>query len=121
MSLRLQRRGKLQSPEWYKQSFGTWPYSFDIMDILRGVIPEALLGGAAGAVSKKNPAIVGGLVGAASAAIARSQILAEITFYPEEYVELPPEVVTHNVFLILFQSVLAGLAGAGLSMLATRL
>jgi hypothetical protein len=123
MSLRLQRKfarataatpapAPLQVP-WYKQSIGSWPYSFDVMDILRGVIPQAVLGGIAGKLAKNVWA--GAAFGATAAALSRAQIWIELRAYPEEF---KPEVSTgpgydaHNAFLIAFESALAALGGA---------
>jgi hypothetical protein len=105
---------------WYKTTFGSWPYSFDVMDILRGVIPQAIIGGAAGILA--DNIVAGVAIGAASAAISRAQVWTELRAYPEEFKPETltlPDVDTHNAFLILFQSALAGLGG-GLITWGTR-
>lgn len=101
-----------------RQVVGTWPYSFDYMDIARGVVPQAILGGVAGALTKKVS--VRGAFGAASAALSRAQVWSETKLYPEEFKPevLTPEFDQHNIFLTLLNAGLAGLGGAGLTALA---
>jgi hypothetical protein len=104
--------------EWWKSGFGTYPYSFDVMDILRGVIPQTLLGTFVGKSCRNNT--MAAIVGASSAALSRGQTLTEILFYPEEFAALPENTAEHNVFLIFFNAVLAGLASFGLSSLLVK-
>ena len=111
--MRLRKIGVDAQVPWYKTSFGSWPYSFDVMDILRGVIPQAIIGGAAGILADNIAA--GAAIGAASAAVSRAQVWIELRAYPEEFkpeTVTMPDVDTHNAFLMLIQSALAGLGGA---------
>lgn len=105
---------------WYKTTIGSWPFSFDVADLLR-VIPEGVLGGVAGYFAEpKKAVLVSGSVGAAAGALARGQIIIETLAYPEEFQSLPPDCLTHGVFIAALDALVAGAIGAGISYLLRR-
>ena len=83
------RKAKKYSPQepeevpWYKTSYGEYPYSTDVLDILRAV-PAGILGGGVGAVLVEEPekaALVGAVVGGSSDALLRAQLATEYAAY----------------------------------------
>jgi len=103
---------------WFKQAFGSYPYSVDVLDVLR-TIPQSLLGGGAGALAGRNSkdaAVKGALFGAAANALTRAQIAVEYAAYNLAAVgeatpySQTPDFTTHQLFV----GVIETLAGAGL-------
>jgi len=99
--------------------YGTWPYSFDTIDLAR-VIPEAVLSAIAGILADKDKGLwIAGGLGAGMGALARTQILIEMTVYPEEFALgiITPDMMTHQYFIALLDALVAGVAALGITYL----
>lgn len=103
---------------------GTWPYSFDWVDLVR-VLPEAFASGITTGVLAKNEkqaALAGAALGATTGALARGQIMIEMKAYPKEFEggaisPYAPDVWQHNYFIMLLDALVSGGVGAGLGYL----
>ncbi|MBA7665384.1 hypothetical protein ES703_73454 [subsurface metagenome] len=79
---RLENNNEDELP-WYKESYGKYPYSADILDILRAV-PAGILGGVTGVALVEDPntaALAGATIGGASNALLRAQLATEYMAY----------------------------------------
>jgi len=114
-------------PPWYKQAFGSYPYSVDVLDILR-TIPQSLLGGYVGAQTgrdSRDAAIKGAVFGAAANALTRAQIALEYQAYQLAAPGAPvysetPDFVTHEVFVGLIESLVGAGVGAAFGWLLKK-
>jgi hypothetical protein len=111
-----------------KQTFGTYPYSVDVLDIVRTVPQSALSGGVAALMARtgRDAAVKGAVVGAATNALTRAQIAIEYINYnlaaPGQPVYAStPDFATHQVFVGVVETVVGAGLGAGFAWLLKKL
>ncbi|MEM2549849.1 MAG: hypothetical protein QW689_05450 [Nitrososphaerota archaeon] len=113
--------------EWYKQAFGSYPYSVDVLDVLR-TIPQSLLGGYVGAQVGRNSrdaAIKGAVFGAAANALTRAQIALEYSAYQLAAPNAPvyaktPDFLTHQLFVGAVEALAGAVFSAAFAWLLRR-
>lgn len=112
---------------WYRQAFGSYPYSVDVLDVIR-TIPQSLLGGYVGAQtgrSSRDAAIKGAVFGAAANALTRAQIALEYSAYQLAAPGAPvyaqtKDFITHQVFVGLVESLVGAAFSAAFAWLLKR-
>jgi hypothetical protein len=111
-----------------KQTFGTYPYSVDVLDIVRTLPQSALSGGVAALMARtgRDAAVKGAVVGAATNALTRAQIAIEYINYNLAAPGAPayattPDFATHEIFVAAVESIVGAGLGAGFAWLLKKL
>jgi len=111
-----------------KQTFGTYPYSVDVLDVVRTVPQSALSGGLAALMAKngRDATVKGAVIGAATNALTRAQIAIEYIAYnlsaPGEPVYAgTPDFATHEFFVGAVETAVGAGLGAGFAWLLKKL
>jgi len=117
----------LAEQPWYKYTIGSYPYSLDILDILR-VLPAGFFGGGIGSIigkEAKSAASAGAATAALMAALERTQIAIEYIAYNLAAPGQPvyhetPGFVEHQIFVGLIESIVGAGVGALTAFLLKR-
>jgi hypothetical protein len=106
-----------------KQTYGKYPYSVDVLDIVRA-IPQGALGGVAAWMAKTSgdAAVKGAVIGAAANALVRAQIAMEYSSYQLAAPDQPvyattPDFAMHQAFVGLVEAAVGAGLGAGFAWL----
>ena len=112
---------------WYKESYGEYPYSADILDLLRAV-PAGILGGATGAALVKDPntaALAGAAIGGASNVLLRAQLATEYAAYDLAVPDSPiyhktKEFKEHQIFVGAIEALIGAAIGGAIGYLGAK-
>lgn len=128
--LRNTKKYSPQEPEeepWYLLYYGEYPYSADVLDLLRAV-PAGLFGGGVAAALTDNPnkaAVAGAVIGGGSDALLRTQLAIEYAAYdlaaPGQPVYHETEkFVEHQIFVGLLETFIGAGVGGLIGYLSSR-